>query len=275
MRASGSVRLATGCSGADDGRTSGLDLGGMVYTTFLVTPSIWRPMPAALPKYRQVAEALAAEITAGRLKTGDQVPSERVIAGEMGISRMTARQALRHLAERGVVQPRAGQGTFVGVPLIQQELKSLRGFTEEIERQGRTAGSLLLEASRQVPDAEVAQALRLFSGAEVWRIGRVRLVDGEPVALETTEVSADLAPGLLEREELARVSLYATLRQHYSLKAATAEQTLAAGLAEPAEARPLGLPVGAPVLRLTRLTREVGGRPSSTSVPSIAATPSS
>lgn len=217
-------------------------------------------MRAALPKYRKVADALAAEIASGRLKAGDQVPSERVIAEEMGISRMTARQALRHLAERGVVQPRVGQGTFVGVPLIQQELESLRGFTEEIERQGRTAGSLLVEASRRVPDIGAAQLLELPAGSEVWRIGRVRLVDGEAVALETTEIPVDLAPGLLEREDLARVSLYSTLRRHYGLKPATAEQTLAASLAEPAVAGPLGLPAGAPVLRLTRLTREVGGR---------------
>lgn len=218
-------------------------------------------MPAALPKYRQVADALAARIAAGHLKAGDQVPSERVIADEMGISRMTARQALRLLAERGVVQPRVGQGTFVGVPVIQQELESLRGFTEEVERQGRTAGSLLVEASRQLPDGEAAQALEIPAGTEVWRIGRVRLIDGEAVAVETTEVPVALAPGLIERADLARASLYATLRLHYGLRPATAEQTLAAGLAEPAVAQPLGLAAGAPVLRLTRLTREAGGRP--------------
>lgn len=217
-------------------------------------------MPAALPKYRQVAEALAAEIAAGRLRAGDQVPSERVIAEGMGISRMTARQALRHLAERGVVQARVGQGTFVGHPLIQQELESLTGFTEEMERQGRHAGSLLVEAERRVPDAEVAQALGLPAGGEVWRIGRVRLVDGDPVALETTEVPVGLAPGLLDREDLGKASLYAALRRHYGLRPASAEQTLAAGVAEAAVARPLGLRAGAPVLRLTRLTRDAGGR---------------
>lgn len=217
-------------------------------------------MPASLPKYRQVADALAAEIAAGRLKAGDQVPSERVIAEERGISRMTARQALRHLAGRGVVQARVGQGTFVGVPPIQQELATLTGFTEEIERQGRAAGSLLVEATFEGAEAEVAQALGLRPGAEVWRIKRVRLVDGEPVALETTHVAADLTPGLLDREDLGRSSLYATLRRHYGLQPASAEQMLAAGLAEHGVALPLGLPVGAAVLRLTRLTRDAGGR---------------
>lgn len=232
----------------------------MVYTTVAVVQPIRAAMSAPRPKYRRVADALAAEIAAGRLRAGDQVPSERAIAEEMGISRMTARQALRHLVERGVVRARAGQGTFVGVPLIQQELSTLTGFTEEIERQGRAAGSVLLEAAREGADAEAAGALGLSPGAEVWRIKRVRLADGEPVALETTRVAAELTPGLLDRPDLGRSSLYATLRQHYGLKPAWAEQTLAAGLAEPEVSRLLGLPAGAAVLRLTRLTRDAGGR---------------
>jgi GntR family transcriptional regulator len=217
-------------------------------------------MPALLPKYRQVADALAAEIAAGRLKSGDQVPSERVIAEEMGISRMTARQALRHLADRGVVQARVGQGTFVDTRLIQQELATLTGFTEEIERQGRAAGSVLVEATCKGAEPEVAQALGLSQRAEIWRIKRVRLVDGEPVALETTHVAADLTPGLLDREDLSRSSLYAALRQHYDLQPASAEQTLAAGLADDNVAPPLGLTVGAAVMQLTRLTRDARGR---------------
>jgi DNA-binding GntR family transcriptional regulator len=74
-----------------------------------------------MPKYRRVADALAAGIAAGRLKAGDKVPFERAIAEEMGVSPMTARQALRTLAEREVAQTRVGQGTLVDVPVIQQE----------------------------------------------------------------------------------------------------------------------------------------------------------
>lgn len=217
-------------------------------------------MAQMLPKYRLVADTLAAEIVAGRLKQGDQIPSERIIAEDYGISRMTARQALKHLAERGFVEARVGQGTFVGTPRIQQELSTLTGFTEEMARQGRKAGSIVVEAMRRVPDAETAQALALAAGAEVWRITRVRLADGEPVALETTEVAVDLAPDLLDRADFARSSLYATLIGEYGLRPATAEQTLAAAAAEPSVALPLGIARGAPVLQLTRLTRDAGGR---------------
>ena len=213
------------------------------------------------PKYRRVADSLAEEILAGRLKAGDQIPSERVIAEEFGISRMTVRQALKHLADRGMVEARVGQGTFVGAPRLQQQLSTLTGFTEEMERQGRRAASIVVEAGARTADTETAQALGIASGATVWRISRVRLADGEPVAIEATEVVAAMTPGLLERADFGRTSLYETLRRHYGLRPAVAEQTLAAASAEPSVALPLGIEVGAPVLSLTRLTRDAEGRP--------------
>lgn len=215
---------------------------------------------AQQPKYLALAERLAAEIASGRFKAGDQIPPERSIAESYGISRMTARQAIRHLAERGILQARVGQGTFVGAGRIQQELSTLTGFTEEMERQGRNPGSIVVEVGRRAPDPGTAQALALPAGAEVWRIARVRLVDGAPVALETTEVAADLTPDLIAKADFGRASLYATLRDHYGLRPATAEQTLTAAAADPEVAVPLGIAVGAPVLQLTRLTRDAGGR---------------
>jgi GntR family transcriptional regulator len=213
------------------------------------------------PKYRRIADALAAEIAAGRLKAGEQIPPERAIARDLGASRMTVRQALRHLAERGLIETRVGQGTFVGAPEIQQQLSTLTGFTEEMERQGRKAGAILIEAARRPAGPDTAAALRLSPGAEVWRIGRIRLADDRPVAIETTEVSVALAPDLLARADFAQASLYATLRREYGIVPASAEQTLAAAAAGPEVALPLGIAPGTPVLRLTRLTTDAAGRP--------------
>jgi GntR family transcriptional regulator len=144
--------------------------------------------------------------------------------------------------------------------VIQQQLSTLTGFTEEMKKQGRSAGSLVVEATLRLPERDVANALGLSAGAEVWRIARIRLADGEPVAMETTEVTAALTPGLLERANFACNSLYSTLRKHYGIRPATAEQTLVATVADSSVAVPLNINVGAPVLGLTRLTRDSDGR---------------
>lgn len=213
------------------------------------------------PVYRRIASALEADISSGKLSAGDKLPSERVMAEQLGISRMTARQALKHLTDRGILVTRTGHGTFVGRPMIQQKLSTLTGFTEEIEQQGRRASSVVVESGAHRADELCASALNLPLGGDVYRLVRVRLVDGEPVAMETTEIRADVAPGLFDIADFGQESLYAILRKHYRIVPASAEQTLQAGLSSPAVSRTLQLGENAPVLELTRRTCDVNGNP--------------
>lgn len=206
------------------------------------------------PIYRRIADRIEGDILDGVLEVGQKIASERVLAEEFGVSRMTARQALLHLTDRGYLETRTGQGTFVGSPRIRQELSTLTGFTEEMARQGRRTASLVLFADTVPADRACAEALRLASREKVHRLVRVRLVEEAPVAHEITEISASAAPGLLEMADYSRQSLYQVLRENYGLRPTTAEQSLAAGIAEPAVAAALRLDAATPVLKLTRLT---------------------
>ncbi|MGD1888282.1 MAG: GntR family transcriptional regulator [Cohaesibacteraceae bacterium] len=211
--------------------------------------------------YRQIASELEADIREGRLKEGEQIPSERAMAELKGISRMTARKALQHLAGRGMLETRVGHGTFVGAPTIHQELKALSGFTEDMERQGRTTSSIVVEAVRDAPSAAAARALSLPKRASVLRLVRLRLADHAPVAIERTEIEERRVPDLFAKADFSLQSLYACLAEHYGIVAATAEQTIEATLADAATALQLQLRPGDPVLRQTRLTRDADSRP--------------
>ncbi len=212
-------------------------------------------------RYRQLASAIESDITVGRLKVGDQIPSERAMAERMGVSRMTARKALQELTSRGMLETRVGQGTFVSAPVIQQELSSLSGFTEEMERQGRQTSSIIVEAERRPATAEATRALDLPPLANVYRLTRVRLADGTPVALERTEIDARLTPDLLSKADFAKASLYKNLKTHFGILPATAEQTLEAAVADQESSLSLHVPIGDPILRQTRLTRDANGIP--------------
>jgi GntR family transcriptional regulator of arabinose operon len=65
------------------------------------------------PKYRQVYTALRKEIQSGRLKKGDRLPSEAELVRTFGASRITVGRAVRELQAAGLVERRAGSGTFV------------------------------------------------------------------------------------------------------------------------------------------------------------------
>ena len=68
------------------------------------------------PKYQQVYLALAREIHSGRLKRGDRLPSEAELERRFGASRITVGRAVRDLQVAGVVERRAGSGTYVKAP---------------------------------------------------------------------------------------------------------------------------------------------------------------
>ena len=66
-----------------------------------------------LQRYEQIAERLAADIRSGLLAPGERLPSERELAKALEVSRASVREALAALQLRGVVETRAGAGTFV------------------------------------------------------------------------------------------------------------------------------------------------------------------
>jgi GntR family transcriptional regulator of arabinose operon len=72
-----------------------------------------RTQSGGTPKYQVVFEALKGEIDAGRWKDGDRLPSEADLVRQYGASRITVGRAVRDLQRAGLVQRRAGSGTFV------------------------------------------------------------------------------------------------------------------------------------------------------------------
>ncbi len=218
-----------------------------------------RTKKSDLPRYLAAAQDIEADIRAGRLAAGERLPSERDMARDQQISRMTARNALLHLATRGLLETQVGRGTFVRSSAIQQELTTLNGFSEDMRRQGRAYSSIVIEAATQAPEPATTLAMSLPQGALVHRLSRVRLVDGAPVAIEISEIDAGRTPGFFEGYDFARQSTYARLRADYDITPTTAEQTLEAAAAENETALRLDMPRGGPVLRLTRLTRDADG----------------
>ena len=97
------------------------------------------------------------------------------------------------------------------------------------------ATSRVLALERVRADKEVAARLEIAPGERIHRLSRLRIVDGEPLAIEVAHLPGRL-PGLGAR--LAEQgSLYATLRECYGRRVAAVEDTVETALTTPAEAR--------------------------------------
>ena len=205
------------------------------------------------PLYIQLKDSLVAEIRAGRYRSHQRLPSEREFSLQFNVSRMTVRQALLELAREGAIYTRVGKGTFVAAAKIDQQLRTLTGFSEDVRARASRPASRVLEAKVTPAPAAVAAALRLPSGAEVVLLTRLRLADDLPLAVERAYLPHHLTPGLLDHD-FAVESLYSVLENAYGFRLILAEQSIEAALAEPPELALLELISPAAVLKMQRLT---------------------
>lgn len=66
-----------------------------------------------VPKWRQLADRIAARIESGELAPGDPIPSETVLEAEYGLARGTIRKAVAALRDEGVIVTTRGKGSYV------------------------------------------------------------------------------------------------------------------------------------------------------------------
>ncbi|HEX3787692.1 MAG TPA: GntR family transcriptional regulator [Pseudonocardiaceae bacterium] len=190
---------------------------------------------------------------------GSPIPTERSLAADFDVSRTTVRQALAELTVEGRLLRVQGKGTFAAEPKVAQRLQ-LSSYTEDMRAQGRQPSSKLLEIAEDPADPELSQLLGVRVGAKVLRLHRLRLADGEPMALETTHLPTSRFRGL-RRYVTAGGSLYQVLRERYGVEMGHAEETIETALASPDEAEQLGADVGLPMLLLSRHSFDTEGTP--------------
>ena len=204
-----------------------------------------------VPLYAQIHQRLLEMISSGDAAPGAPVPSERELSERYGVSRMTARQALRALRQDGLVYRERGLGTFVARHKVELHTRDLVGFTEDMRRRGMTPSTRLILLRREAAPQATADELDISQGDDVFYLERLRLADGAPMAYEASYISAALCPDL-DGRDLERESLYQIMEQH-GLALQRAEEVLEAAAATRREARHLEVKAGSPVLVVRRV----------------------
>jgi GntR family transcriptional regulator len=206
------------------------------------------------PAHAQIELALETAIERGRLSPGDRLPAERELAGRYGVSRMTLRQALGALEQRGRLVRNKGRygGTFVAEAKL--ELAGTSALSDQLRGLGLAAGARVLVACERAARPDEADL-----GKRVYSIERVRLANGEPVALERGAYSAEAFPGMLDGP--LEGSLYDLIRARYDDVPVRALERLEPALARPDEAAALEIEPGAAVMLVERTAYSATGRP--------------
>ncbi|MEM7445493.1 MAG: GntR family transcriptional regulator [Pseudomonadota bacterium] len=214
-----------------------------------------RPDPEeSAPLYLQLAKRLTDAIRNGRWKAGDALPSERQMCEVLGVSRVTLRKALDTLAADGLVEARHGSGTFVA-DRVHQPMSVLTSFSYDMESRGQTPSSRWLKHGYFPATPEEAMALGLAPGEPIFRLHRLRLADGEPMAIEIAVLNRSDVPD----PESIGPSLYAYLATR-GREPTRALEHLRATILRGEEAAILSVPKNSAALYITRVGYLPDGR---------------
>jgi GntR family transcriptional regulator len=204
--------------------------------------------------HQQVTEILRGRIRSGSFPPGSRVPSERSLAEELGVSRVTLRQALRTLELEGLLR---AEGGARWVPAdaggaIEEGATGLVSFTDLAEAHGRTPSARVLKLVTRPTDVDEAELLHLAPGALVHELVRLRSLDQIPILVDHSLVPAVLAPDLAELDFRTK-SLYRALTEQGSAPM-RAECAIESRQVQLAYAELLGLDASGPVLEIQQVT---------------------
>lgn len=210
--------------------------------------------------YQTIYQDLIQKINSGFLRPGDKLPSEGELSTQYGVSRMTVRQALELLDGDHVVMKKRGVGRFVKHATYFRHLNRLAPFKTELQRPGARISTKVLVQEVTRPPAEVTLRLELRENQDTIHLVRLRHVDENPAAVQSTWLPYAAAPQLA-RTDLADSSLYETLAQRFGIRLRWAEQQITAEAASPQLAEWLQVRPGSPLIATTRVAFPESGPP--------------
>ncbi|MBI1774107.1 MAG: GntR family transcriptional regulator [Proteobacteria bacterium] len=215
------------------------------------------------PIYVQVQDRIQELIGGPDFGPGDRVPSERSLAEELGINRMTVRKAIERLVDIGLLERNGTSGTRIPVPRVMRPVEGhgFSGITRIIRSAGGTPGNKLLHFELGRATAKVASRLAIAEGAELVLVRRLWTVNETPFCIETSHLPAALIPDLHAEDLTAGQSLYGLIKTRHNIDIASSERLIAVALLTEMEARLLRLKAGGPALLLRLVAFDQTGRP--------------
>ncbi|WP_180970543.1 GntR family transcriptional regulator [Burkholderia sp. WAC0059] len=201
------------------------------------------------PKYLQVREVLKRRMYRD-YELGDRLPTEELLGREFGVSRETVREALRGLEQEGLIQRHRAKGTFFVRRPEQPADDRVTGMIEDFSSLHLDTHAQVLKAERIRTPAEMAQIPG--AGEQIFHISRLRFFEGKPLVLHDAFLSMKTGEQVVSLD-LAHSSITEIVEEELHARATEERQQIEALVADTEMARLLEIPIGAPVLFITRL----------------------
>ncbi|MCL2852897.1 MAG: GntR family transcriptional regulator [Defluviitaleaceae bacterium] len=211
------------------------------------------------PLFKQLGDIIMQMIEEGKYNPGDLLPSERELAEQYSISRVTVRQALNALAQDGVIFKKQGKGNFVATKRIETKLDSLLGFVEEFVVKGMQCKISIVKQGYEAAPPEIISSMQAQDSPEMFLIVRQIIVENHALGLDYTYIPRSVAYQLGE-VDFKKVIICRLLEQR-GYKLSSAEQSITADLPNTQECSLLEVTGKTPVLVRSRVAYAEGNLP--------------
>lgn len=202
-----------------------------------------------LPLWAQVREDLSTRLRVGEFD--ERFPTDHELVDTYDVSRQTVREAVRRLSDEGLLERERGRGTHVRKLEFEHTPGTLEGLFHQVQAQGGVQTSLVSER-HIIKDSQIAKRLKLSARAELVHIRRLRLADGEPLAIDRSWLPARLARPLLDAS-LTHSGLYDELARVCGVRVSGGSERVRPVVPGAADRRALGIPSGIAAFAIERL----------------------
>jgi GntR family phosphonate transport system transcriptional regulator len=210
--------------------------------------------------WRQIEQNMEEDIRRGAYKPGERLPTETELAGRFEVNRHTIRRAVAALEVRGLVRVEQGRGIFLQDYAINYTVGKRTRFSENLRRQQRSGGAVLLRSLILPATQQVAQGLGLEAGALVLQLDTLREVEGRIVGYAShffeAKRFADLASVFAETGSITEA-----LKQYGIADYQRRDSKISARLPDSTVAKHLQQPKSQPILYVEAVNVDMDGKP--------------
>jgi GntR family transcriptional regulator len=217
--------------------------------------------PTFKPLYQQIKMLITQSLISGEWGPGEAIPSEIELAQRFHVSQGTVRKAISELAQENLLVRHQGKGTFVA---SHSEERRKYHFLRLLADDGGKIGSEgdLISCEKGKADAETARLLEVGRGANLFIVTRLMRFGEQPVMHEEIRLPGALFKGLsAERINEFHCRMYSMFESAYGIQILQVVEQIKAVAAQGEAAKLLGIPAGAPLLSIHRVSYTYGDKP--------------
>lgn len=176
-------------------------------------------------KYVSIYNEIVSNIEDGTLEVNSKLPSESQLMSDYNVSRDTIRKALTLLAQNGYIQKLKGKGSFVlDINKFNFPVSGITSFNELAKTMDKEISTKVAELSLKAPSESIKHKLELEDSDYVWKVVRVRKIEGENIILDKDYLNANFVPTLTL--EVCNNSLYSYIEGELGLKISYAKKEI-------------------------------------------------